>query len=358
MDPSVAPGTDFFAYANGKWVANTPIPSDKARYGLFNVLDDVSKQRTRDIIEEQAKQPGSRIGAAYESFMNEAAVEAKGLAPLRPWLDEIRSASTKAQLVDLYAEADGIGVSGPFRMYVSQDKKAPDTYTFAMSQGGLGLPEREYYLSTDPKLVDTRAKYVEHLTNVLTLAGEKNAASRAKAILAYETSLAKAHWTRAESRNTDKTYNKLTLAQLAARAPGFDFAKLVHGAGANVDTVIVAQPTAFTGEAAAFRKAPLQVLKDQLLVRSLDSFAPYLPKAFDKEQFAFFGTVLSGTPEQEPRWRRAVNFTVGTLGDDVSKLYVARYFPPETKAAADELVRNVIAAMGRRIDKLDRRSAG
>ncbi|HEX8841813.1 MAG TPA: M13-type metalloendopeptidase [Sphingomicrobium sp.] len=353
MNTSVAAGDDFFEFANGTWAKKTEIPADKARYGMFNVLDDLSRERTRTIIEEQAKDPNSKIGAAYASFMDEAAVESKGLTPLEPWLNQIRAVKSKAGLPKLYADADEIGIGGPFRMFVGQDDKAPDQYTLNFIQGGIGMPDRDYYLSKDPKLVDTRAKYLEHLTNVLNLAGEKNAAARAKAILAFETRVAQAHWTRTDSRDADKTYNKMTLAQLKKRAPGFDFATLVHGIGANVNDVIVAQPSAFTGEAAAIAKAPLSVLKDQLLVRSIDGFASYLPKAFDQERFHFYGTVLSGTPQQEPRWKRAVTFTVGTLGDDVSKLYVAKYFPPETKAAADRLVHNIIAAMDRRIDKLE-----
>ena len=353
MDTTVAPGDNFYQYANGTWAKNTPIPADKSNYGTFNILDDLSRERTRTIIEEQAKNPNSKIGHAYNSYMDQAAIEAKGLAPLEPWLNEIRALESKAGLAELYAEGDEIGISSPFRMYVGQDDKDPDHYILGMIQGGLGMPDRDYYLSTDSKLVETRAKYLQHLTNVLNLAGEKGAAARAKAILDFETQMAKAHWTRAESRDADKTYNKLTLAELEKKAPGFDFSALVHGIGANVNEVLVAQPSAFTGEAAAIRKAPLSVLKDQLLVRSIDAYAPYLPKAFDDENFAFYGTTLNGTPQQEPRWKRAVTFTVGALGDDVSQLYVAKHFPPETKAAADELVRNVIAAMDRRIDRLE-----
>jgi putative endopeptidase len=353
MNKSVAPGDDFFQFANGNWAKNTPIPPDKARYGMFNVLDDLSKERTRQIIEDQAKSPTSKIGNAYLSFMDQAAIEAKGLAPLEPWLDRVRALRSKAGLAQLYAEGDEIGISAPYRMFVAQDDKAPDQYALQMIQGGLGMPDRDYYLSKDPKLADTRAKYLVHLTNVLTMAGEKNARARAQAILDLETRIAKAHWTRAESRDADKTYNKMSLAELRKRAPGFDFAGLVHGIGANVSDVIIAQPSAFAGEAAAIARAPLSVLKDQLLVRSIDHYAPYLPKAFDDERFSFYGTALSGVPQQEPRWKRAVNFTVSTMGDDVSRLYVAKYFPPETKAAADELVHNIIGAMDRRIDKLE-----
>jgi len=357
MDKSVAPGDDFFEYANGLWAKNTPIPPDKARYGMFNVLDDLSKERTRTIIEDQSKDPNSKIGNAFASFMDEATIEAKGLTPFEPWLNEVRAIKSKKDLPKLYSDADRLGINTPFPMFVGQDRKASDQYALNVIQGGLGMPDRDYYLSSDPKLVETRAKYLQHLTNMLTLAGESNAAARAKAILAYETKIAKVHWPRADSRDANKTYNKMTLAEVRKAAPGFDFPQLLKDDGANVDYVIVFQPSAFKGISALLGSTPLPVLRDQLLVRSLDSYSDYLPKKFDDENFAFYRTALSGVPEQEPRWKRAVNFTVGTLGDDVSKLYVAKYFPPETKAAADKLVHNLIDAMGRRIDGLDWMSA-
>ena len=357
MDPSVAPGDDFFGYANGTWAKNTPIPPDKARYGMFNVLDDLSKERTRTIIDEQAKDPSSKIGNAYQSFMDEAAIEAKGLGPFEPWLNEVRATKSKKDLAKLYSDADHLGIGIPFRMFVGQDRKASDHYALNVIQGGLGMPDRDYYLSSDPKLVETKAKYLQHLTNMLTLAGEANPAARAKAIVDFETKVAQVHWARADSRDATKTYNKMTLAEVRKAAPGFDFPELIKDDGASVDYVIVSQPSAFKGISELIGRTPLPVLRDQLLVRSLDSYSDYLPKRFDQESFSFYGTVLSGTPEQEPRWKRAVNFTVDALGDDVSKLYVAKYFPPETKAAADQLVHNLIAAMGRRIDQLDWMSA-
>jgi putative endopeptidase len=353
MDRSVAPGDDFFSYANGTWDRNTAIPADKARYGMFNVLDDLSKQRTRGIIEEQTKDPSSKIGNAYLSFMDEAAVEAKGLAPFDPWLSQVRAIKSKRDLAKIFSEADRLGIDIPFRMFVGQDRKASDQYALNVLQGGLGMPDRDYYLSTDPKQVETKNKYLQHLTNMLTLAGEPNAAARAKKIVEFETKIAQVQWTRAESRDANKTYNKMSLAELRKFAPGFDFPELLKDAGANVSYVIVFQPSAFKGISGLLARTPLPVIRDQLLVRSLDSYAPYLPKKFDEENFAFYGTVLSGTPQQEPRWRRAVDFTVDALGDDVSKLYVARYFPPATKAAADQLVHNLITAMDRRIDSLD-----
>jgi len=357
MDTSVVPGNDFYNYANGTWAKNTPIPADKSNYGAFTMLEDLSRDRTKSIIEEQAKAADSKIGAAYASFMDEAALEAKGLAPFEPWLTQIRGLKTKNDLPALYAEADRLGVAIPYAMFIGQDRKASDQYALNVYQGGLGLPDRDYYLSADPKLAETKAKYIGHLTNVLTLAGEQNAAARAKAIVDFETKLAKVHWSRAESRDVSKTYNKMALADLKRTAPGFDFSTMVKDAGANVDSVIVFQPSAFKGTAKIIGATPLQVLRDQLLVRSLDAYAPFLPKKFDDEAFAFNGTVLNGTPQQQERWKRAVDFTVGALGDDVSKLYVDKYFPPETKAAADQLVKNIIGAMDQRIDKLDWMSA-
>ena len=357
MDASILPGNDFYGYTNGTWAKTTPIPADKSNYGMFTVLDDLSRERTRTIIEEQAKDPNSKIGAAYSSFMDQAAVDAKGLAPFEPWLEQIRATKAKNGLAKLYSDADRLGIDIPYRMFIGQDRKNSDQYALNIFQGGLGMPDRDYYLSADPKLSETRAKYLEHLTNMLTLAGEPNAAARAKAILDFETSIATIHWSRAESRDANKTYNKMSLADIAKTESGFDFSSFVKDDGMSVDSVIVFQPSAFKGISALIGKAPLSVLRDQLLVRSLDAYAAYLPKKFDDENFAFYGTVLNGTPQQEDRWKRAVDFTVGALGDDVSKLYVARYFPPETKAAADQLVHNLISAMDRRIDKLDWMSA-
>src|SRR4051794_10025946 len=290
MDRSVQPGDDFFEYANGTWIKNNQIPADKSRYGMFNVLDDLSRERTRKIINEQSKDPNSKIGNAYASFMDEQAIEAKGLTPLNPWLNRIKAIRGKAGLPALYAEADRIGVNIPVRMFVGQDRKASDRYAINMSQSGLGMPDRDYYLSSDPKLVETRNKYLQHLTNVLTLAGEQNAAARAQAILDLETKIAQAHWTRAESRDANKTYNKRTLAQLAKEAPGLDFGSLAKDLGANVGYVVVSQPSAIRGIAAALSSTPLPVLKDQLLVRSIESYSSFLPKRFDQENFAFYGT--------------------------------------------------------------------
>lgn len=353
MDRSVAPGDNFYDFANGTWARTTPIPPDKSNYGMFTVLDDLSRQRTQEILDGAKSDPSSKIGNAYASFLDEAAVESKGLEPIRPWLNKIKGLNNKSDYAALVAEADRNGVGGPFGSYVGQDDKEPEIYALLLVQAGLGLPDRDYYLSKDAKLAETRAAYRTHLEKMLTLAGETNAAARAKAVLDLETAIAKAHWTRIDSRDATKTYNKLTVAALQKSAPGFAFLDYFRGVGADVDSVIVAQPSAVKGIAAAVSRTPLAVLKDQLLLRSLDSFADYLPAAFVNENFAFYGTVLSGTPELEVRWKRGVDFVKDSMGEEVGKLYVSKYFPPETKAAADTLVKNVIAAMGRRIDSLE-----
>lgn len=353
MDKTVPPGTDFYNYANGAWERNTPIPDDKSNYGMFTVLADLSLERTRGILEGERANPNSQIGNAYAAYLDTAAIEAKGLAPAQPWLNRVKGLNDKSGYAALVAEAAKNGVGGPFGAYVSIDDKQPDQYALQMGQSGLGLPDRDYYLSTDAKMLETRNAYVAHMARMLTLAGEPNAQARARAVLDYETRIARAHWTRTESRDANKTYNKMTVAQLQKLAPGFDFATMLRASGANVTDVIVAQPSAFTGTAAAIQAAPVAVLRDQMLLRSLRSYASVLPAAFDQENFAFYGTTLSGTPQQEERWKRAANFTSGAVADEVSKRYVAKYFPPETKAAADRLVKNVTDAMGRRIDNLD-----
>ena len=352
MDRSIAAGDDFYGFANGNWAKTTAIPADKSNFGSFEVLADLSRKRTRDILESAKADPASKIGVAYSTYLDTATIESKGLAPIQPWLNKIKGLKTKAGYASLAAEADRAGIGGVFADGVGQDDKNPDVYALGLYQSGLGLPDRDYYLSTDAKLAEAKTAYQAHIAKMLTLAGEPNAAARAKAIVDFETEIAKISWTRTDSRDATKTYNKMTVAALTRSAPGFDFVTYFKGINTPVDTVLVAQPSAVTGIARLVANAPLGVLKDQMLVRSLDAYAGVLPRTFDQEHFAFFGTTLSGIPQQQDRWKRGVDFVSDALTDDVSKVYVAKYFPPETKAAADQLVHNIIAAMDARIDKL------
>ena len=352
MATNVAPGDDFYRYANGNYLANTPIPADKSSFGMFEQLQDLSDQRTKDILQAESAAGASKVGIAYATYLDTATIEAKGMAPIRPWLDQIKAAKTRDAYVALLAEAKKNGVSQPLGVGVGTDAKDPNKYTVSVRQAGLGMPDRDYYLSSDPKLTEARTAYAAHLAKMLTLAGEGNAAARAKAVLDFETAIAKASWTRTQSREADKTYNKMTVAELEKLAPGFPFQRFLADTGLTTDSVVVAQPSAVKAIAALLANTPVQVLQDQLTVRSLSAFADVLPAAVDQEDFHFYSTVLSGVPQQRDRWKRAVSFTNGVLTDDVSKLYVAQYFPPEAKAAADEMVANIIAAMGKRIDAL------
>lgn len=352
MDRRVAPGDDFYGYANGTWAKNTEIPADKSNYGMFTALDDLSQQRTRDILEEAKADPTSKIGHAYSSFLDGATVETRGLTPIQPLLNIINTAE-KADLPAVLAQLDRDGVSHFFGGYVGQDDKNPDVYIYSMGQGGLGMPDRDFYLKDGDRNVGLRAAYVKHVETILTRIGVKKPAERAKAVYDFELKIAQVHWDKNDSSDATKTYNKLTLADLNKAAPGFDWTAFVRGIGVKEDQLLVAQPSALTAEAKLLADAPIQVVRDLLAVRAIDSYADVLPEAVAADSFAFYGTALTGTPQMQERWKRAVDFTTEHLGDEIGKIYVGKYFPTETKAAMDELVRNVIDAMGRRIDVLD-----
>lgn len=351
MDKSVQPGDDFYAYANGTWAKNTQIPADKSNFGMFTVLADLSQTRTQGILEAAKADPNSMIGRAYAAYLDAPTVEAKGLAPIEPWLNKIRTVD-KAGLAGLLAEADRNGVSHFFGGFVGQDDKNPEVYIYTMFQGGIGMPDRDFYLKDNERNAKLQAAYLQHLQNVLTLAGETDAAARAKAIYDFEKQIAIVHWDKNDSSDATKIYNKMTIAELAAAAPGFDWSTFIRGIGVNEDSLLVSQPSAFTGEAKLLAEAPIGLIRDMLIVRSLDGFSDVLPDAVAQEAFSFYGTALSGTPQMQERWKRAVDFTTNNMGEAVGQDYVAKYFPPETKAAMDQLVKNVLAAMGDRIDGL------
>ena len=351
MDRSVDPGDNFYRFANGEWERVTEIPADRSNYGMFTLLDDLSKQRSRAILEEAA--PDSRIGAFYVSFMDEAAVNAAGLAPIRPLIEEIEGIGSREAWATELGQLFRQGITGPFGGYVATDDRIPTEMIMRLTQSGLGLPDRDYYLRDDPSLVEKRNAYRDYLGRLLTLAGESGAAERAAAVLALESRIADVHWTRVDSRDDEKTYNKRSLTQLASEAPGFDWSRFFQEVGiADQANVLVSQPSAFTGSARIIAETPLPVLKDYLLLRALDSYAPYLSSQFVDTHFAFRGTVLNGTPENEPRWKRGVSLVTLMIPDDISRIYVARHFPPEAKAAADRLVGNLIAAMDQRLANL------
>ncbi|WP_419826035.1 M13 family metallopeptidase [Sphingomonas sp.] len=356
MDRSRSPGDDFYGYANGGWQKATTIPADRASYGMFVKLQDLSLARTRGILDEAAAKPGSRIGDLYASFMDEAAADAKGAAPVKTWLAGIAAAKDKAALAAIMADMQRQGVETiffkreAFEADVRPDDKAPTRNVFRFRQGGNGLPDRDYYLKPDAKLAEARTAYVAYMAKLMTLAGLPDAEARAQAVMAFETKLATAHWNRIESRDADKTYNKWAIADFPAKAPGFAWQPYLSGLGlAQAGSAIVNQPSAIAGEAKAWGETPLPVLKDHLAVHMLDTYARFLSKPFVDANFAFRGTVLTGAPQIQDRWKRGVGLVSQMVGEEVGQVYTARYFPPESKAAADRLVANIVAAYGQRL---------
>lgn len=353
MDKSVAPGDDFYLFANGQWAAKTEIPADKSNYGMFTALDDLSKDRVKTLLEAEQNRKGSKAGDAYASYVDHAAVEKKGVKPIQPWLKQVRGVKSRAAFEKLMPIAARNGVGALFGGFVGQDDKNPDAYIFQILQGGTGLPDRDMYLVDNDKFEGIRKAYREYLGKMLTLAGEKNAAARADAIFAMEKKIAEVQWTREDSSDATKTYNKMTLAELDAMTPGLKMSPILKSLSPKITDVLVSQPSAITGIAKIYAETDLGTIKDQMIVNSLASFANVLPDSVSDTAFAFYGTTLQGTPQREPRWKRGVQFAEGVVGDEVGKAYAAKYFPPATKAAMDDLVKNVLAAMGRRIDGLD-----
>jgi len=361
MDRTVAPGDDFGRYSSGTYLKNLVIPADRSNYGMFTKLRDLSQERTRTIVEAAAAQkdarPGSeaqKVGDFYASFLDEAAIETKGLAPLQPHLEAITAISDRAQLARAFGLAARLGVGTPLGIGAEQDLKNPDIYAVYVGQGGLGLPDRDYYLDTkNPKFAEIRAKYVAHIGTLLKLAGIDQAETRAKGIFALETKLAEVHWSKVEERQIEKIYNPFKRAELDTAFPGVDWAALLGAAGVpDQKELIIAQPSAIKGTGALLAGESLDTWKDYLRLRTLSHAAPFLPKAFVDQAFAFYGTVLSGQPENQPRWKRGVDGVTAALGEAVGKLYVAKYFPPQAKQQMDLLVKNLIVAMDVRLANL------
>ena len=360
FDKAVRPQDDFYRYVNGGWLARTEIPADKSNYGTFTALFDRSEAQLKAIIEESAakkdKKPGSdeqKVGDLYAGFMDEARAEELGSKPISADLARIAAIKSSAEIPALMADLSRWGIDSPVGAFVNQDAKDPTAYIVYLFQSGLGLPDRDYYLLDEPKFVELRKGYLVHVEKMLGLAGNKKAAADAKAIVALETALAKKHWTKVESRDDEKTYNKLDRAQLKALTPAFAWDDYLKGSGITSDAVIVMQPSAFTGFSEQIGKTPLPVWKSYFQWRVLSAAAPHLSKAFVDEDFAFFGKTLRGTQELRPRWKRAVESVENSLGESLGKIYVARHFPPEAKVRMDAMVKNLTKAYENSIRNLD-----
>jgi putative endopeptidase len=369
MDAAVKPGDDFFQYANGGWIKRTEIPPDRANVGVFSSLSDLSNRRTAGLIEEAAKANASagssarKIADLYNSFMDESAINSKGLAPLRPHLEAIAALRDKHELAralgeSLRSDVDALNntnfhTANLFGLWVAPGFNDPERYAAYLLQGGLQLPDREYYLADSDRMRDIRAKYQAHISAMLKLAGFTDTDARAERIVELEHSIAEKHISLAENEDIHKSNNTWSQADFAMKAPGLDWAEYFRAAGLSKQpSFIVWQPTAFTGESALVASASLDAWKDWLAYHSIEAYADVLPKAFADERFSFFGKTLTGTLEQRPRWQRGVDIVNRLLGDAVGKIYVQRYFPPEAKAEAQAMVANIIAAFRKRIEAL------
>lgn len=367
MDKSIDPGDDFFAYANGGWMKVTQIPADRSSYGVFDALAQEVNERTAGLIKEAGKSANDpearKVGDCYDAFMDEKAIESKGLSPVKTELEEInriadRSALARVLGAELRADVDPLNNTNfytdrLFGIWVSPDFNNPTHNVPYLLQGGLGLPDRENYLGTEKNDVELQAKYREHIAVVLKLAQVPDADAKAARIYDLEHLIATAHTSRTDSQDVHKANNPWPLQSFSIKAPGLDWSSYFRAAGlSDQPTIIVWHPGGVTGISALVGKQPLAVWKEYLTFHAIDRASGLLPKPFAAEQFKFYGTTLNGTPQQSDRWKRAVNFTSGALGDAVGKLYVKRYFPPEAKAKIQAMVRDIIAAFGRRIDNL------
>jgi putative endopeptidase len=365
MDKSVKPGDDFFEYANGTWYKNAVIPTDRTATGSFPNLTILSEQRMTQIVKglETKAQPNAeekQIRDLYDAYVDTAAIERNGLTPAKTNLAAIDALKT----LDEVARAMGnpaVPIEGPFAVAIATDPKEPTRYVATVTQAGLGLPNRDYYLKDDPALAATREAYRKYLGTVLTLATDnsaQNSAARADAVFALETEIARNQWSAVESRDADKAYNPMTVAQLTSAAPGFPWAEFLAAKGLSAKgpngdrTLIVRQNTAVPKLAALFAATPVPVWRDYLTVHYLHTMAAYLPKAFDDVDFELFGKVLGGQQAQLPRETRAVHLVDQRLGHPLGKLYVAQYFPPESKAKVEALVANLLKAYDADIRKI------
>jgi putative endopeptidase len=369
MDRSVSPGNDFFRYVNGTWLRDTPIPSDRGRWVEFTRLDDLNTQRNRAILEAAASSPRSpeeiKLGNFYTSLMDEKGIEARGLAPLKPELARIAAIANPTDLARALAQLswDALPVlpggggaipTAPIAPGVAVDIKNPTRYLPSLSQGGIGLPDRDYFLiENNPGFAKARAAYRLHLAAIFRLAGMDDEEGRAARVYALEERIARSHWTRVELRDPAKRYNLFARAELAGKFPGLEWDAFLQAVGFDGQaTIQVTEPSAVAGVAAAARDVPLADWRDYLSYRVVRGFALAAPNTVVVENFAFEDKTLAGTPELPARWKRAGAIMDRAMGHAVGRIYLANYFPPAVRARADAMTRNIKLAMGKRIQGL------
>jgi predicted metalloendopeptidase len=357
MDPAVDPGDDFYRFVNGAWLDTFQIPADRTNYGVFTALDEAAEDQVRIIVEEAAASdapagtPQQKVGALFNSWMDETRVEELGLTPIRNDLAMLASLADKEAVARVMGDP-GLASSAIVGGYVDVDAKNTSRYTMYLTQSGLGLPNRDYYLEEGERFDAIRAAYLAYIEQMFALAGIEDGAAKAQTIMALETRMAEAHWDPAKRRDRDLTYNPVTAAELPDYAPGFPWATMLEAAGlADQQDFVLAENDAVQALARIFDETPVEAWRDYLTFHFLNEHAPYLPAAFDQANFDFFGRTLSGQPEQRERWRRGVELIDGVIGEAVGRIYVERHFSPDAKAQMQELVENLRTAFARRLDE-------
>ena len=357
MDKTVKPGDSFYDYVNGTWAKTAVIPADRSRAGSFSDLQIQSEVQMRAIIDDLEKKPLTALNGderklrdLYDAFEDTAAIEKNGLRPIQKDLDYLNGLQTLDDVARAMASPK-LGTDSIYSVSINVDDKNPNEYSINLNQGGLGLPDRDYFLSTEKNLVETRTAYQKYLSDMMKLAGMSDADARAARVTALETAIAKVQWNRADRRDQDKVYNPMLFPALKKLAPQFPWDGFFAEGGLPTKTksggdryVIVAEKLAFPELGKIFAATPVSTWRDYLISHYLHSYAAYLPKKFDDRNFAFYGTVLSGNTQQLDRKTRGIHLLDGTLGEALGKLYVARFFPPESKAKAEQLVSNLLKA--------------
>jgi predicted metalloendopeptidase len=359
FDRQVRVQDDLFQFVNGQWLRTTEIPADRTRYGAFDMLSDQSEQKLRTIVEESAARPSptgspdQRIGDFYTSFMDTKRLDALGAAPLKAPLTRIDALTGPTDLLRYFAENAQTGTPNPIALIIDQDPKNTEAYIPSVSQAGLTMPNRDYYLKTEPQFVTLRNQLKGYAARVLRMAGITDPDAAAGQVLAVETRLAEVQWPAAQDRDATATYNKFTVAEATARTPGLDWKTYLDAARIPAGDFLVAEPSFFTALGAALTTVPLAEWKSYLRFKLIDGLSPYLSNDFVTARFEFRSRDLTGQQEMRPRWKRGVTAVGAAMGDLLGQRYVQRYFPPEAKARIDALVGKLIDAYRSSIDGLD-----
>jgi putative endopeptidase len=353
-DLEVDPGDDFNRYANGVWLQNTQIPADRTSWSLWTALSEEIEQQLRAIVTDAAASadPAQRkVGDFYAAWMDEAGIEARGVAPLRPYLQRIEGVRNRDDLIAVFATP---GYTAPVGISIIPDLADPTRYTAIAGQGGLGMPNRDYYLREGAQYDAYRAAYRAYIVELHRLAGLPDPEGRADRIVALERRIAEAHWTPERSRNIQAINNPMNRAQLAALAPQFNWDSYLERRGlGSVQSVIATQTTAITGIGQLLDQVPLDTWKEYLAFHFVNNYAQYLPRAFDEAKFNFFNRTIAGQQQQRDRWKRGIGLVNGALGEAVGKIYVERHFPAESRRQMDELIGNLRGAFAERLRASD-----